>query len=283
MVQSDLIYDIGAHHGDDTAWYLQQGYRVIAVEANPMLAKEIEIKFSNAIRQGNLTVLNKAVTEKDNETITFFISRDDWRSSTRQNIAEREAAIVQTVQLPATTLASLFKEYGSPAYCKIDIEGNDAIAISSLKGATQKPTYISCEISCNSIAEVQHNNMLLFETLDALQKAGYTLFQLIDQDSLLQLTQEKHYSRLYDFYSRFRTKCERLTGMYSARYSNRYLIAKKRKASIDHVTAPFGKALTGKWTDAATTRELIQFHFNDYYKNTQNKQLIFWVDIHATI
>lgn len=283
MVQSDLIYDIGAHHGDDTAWYLQQGYRVVAVEANPMLAKELEAKFSTAIRQGNLTVLNKAVAEKDNETISFYISRDDWRSSTRKNIAEREAAIVQTVQLTTSTLASLFQQYGSPTYCKIDIEGNDAIAINSLKGSTQKPRYISCEISCNSIADVQQNNILLFETLHALQKAGYTSFQLIDQDSLLQLTHEKHYSRLYDFYSRFRTKCERITGMYSARYSNRYLIAKKRNASIEHVTAPFGKALTGKWTDAATTRELVQFHFNDYYKNTQNKQLIFWVDIHATI
>lgn len=283
MIQSDLIYDIGAHRGDDTAWYLQQGYRVVAVEANPILAKELEKKFSDFTREGKLTVLNKAVTEKDNETISFFISRDDWRSSTQKNIAEREAAIVQTVQLPTTTLASLFQQYGTSTYCKIDIEGNDAVAINSLKGITQKPQYISCEISCNSIAEVQQNNILLFETLDALQKAGYTSFQLIDQDSLLQLTHEIHYSRLYTFYSRFRTKWERITGRYTEAYSNRYLIVKNRKTTIDHVTTPFGEALTGKWTDAATTRELVQFHFNDYYKNTQNKQLIFWVDIHARL
>lgn len=283
MIQTDLIYDIGAHHGDDTAWYLQQGYRVIAVEANPMLAKELEKKFRDVISDGKLTILNKAVAEKDNDTISFFISRDDWRSSTRKNIAEREAAIVQTVQLPTTTLASLFKQYGYPTYCKIDIEGNDAAAINSLKGTTQKPRYISCEISCHSIADVQQNNRLLFETLDALQKAGYTSFQLIDQDSLLQLTHEKHYSRLYTFYTRFRTKCERITGRYTARYNNRSLVAKNRKTGINHVTTPFGEALTGKWADAATTRELVQFHFNDYYNNTQNKQLIFWVDIHATL
>ncbi len=32
-----------------------------------------------------------------------------------------------------------------------------------------------------------------------------------------------------------------------------------------------------------TTRNLIQFHFNDYYRHTQNKVMTFWVDIHATV
>lgn len=282
MIQSDLIYDIGAHHGEDTASYLQQGYRVVAVEANPLLTTALEKKFSHAIRDAKLRVLNIAIAKKDNETVPFYISQDDWRSSTRKNIAEREAAIVQTADLTTSTLSSLFEEYGTPYYCKIDIEGNDTIAISSLCGKTVRPSYISCEICCHSIEEIQQNKDLLFETLNALEAAGYTSFQLIDQDCLLQLTDKIHYHRLGTLYSRMRTKIERLTGWYTTRYSNRQLVARKRKVSVDYITTPFGEALTGAWKDSATTRKYIQFHYNDYYTNTQNKQLIFWVDIHAT-
>jgi FkbM family methyltransferase len=282
MTHSDLIYDIGAHQGDDTGWYLQQGYRVVAVEANPRLANELKRKFNLAIATGKLTVVNAAVAEKDNETVTFFISREDWRSSTIKDLAERDGVIVETTTMPTARLSTLFEQYGAPFYCKIDIEGNDAMAIKSL-GNTGRPQYISCELSCLSISDLHKNNNLLFDTLNALQTAGYTSFQLIDQESLLQLSAERHYGRLYSFYSRVRTKIERLTGLYTSRYSNRFLIARKRKVNSDFVTAPFGESLTGKFTDYETTRNLIRFHFNDYYTHTQNKLLTFWVDIHATL
>jgi FkbM family methyltransferase len=281
MTQSGLVYDIGAHQGDDTGWYLQKGYRVIAVEANPLLAKELEEKFSSAVRSGRLRVVNVVVGERDNETVTFFISREDWRSSASKDLAERDGVIVKTAELPTARLSTLFEQYGSPYYCKIDIEGNDAMAINSLSGNTSRPVFISCELSCLSISDLHNNNNLLFETLNALQAAGYTSFQLTDQESLLQLSTEKHYSRLHTLYARVRTKFERLTGLFTSRFSNRFLIAKTRKVKSDYVTAPFGEALTGKWTDYETTRQLIKFHFDDYYKHTQNKLLTFWVDIHA--
>jgi hypothetical protein len=34
-VPSAFIMDVGAHNGDDTAYYLHRGYRVVAVEASP--------------------------------------------------------------------------------------------------------------------------------------------------------------------------------------------------------------------------------------------------------
>ena len=281
MTQPGLIYDIGAHQGDDTGWYLQQGYSVVAVEANPVLAKKLQNKFNLAVIEGKLTVVNVAVGEKDNETVPFFISREDWRSSTIKDLAERDGLIVETTNMPTVRLSSLFEQYGTPHYCKIDIEGNDAQAINSLGSKTGRPAYISCELSCASISDLHANNSLLYKTLEALQAAGYTSFQLIDQDSLLQLAAGKHYSRLYGWYSRIRTKIERMTGMFTKRYSNRHLVAKQRKVSSDFVTAPFGEALNGKWFDYMTTRNLIQFHFNDYYRHTQNKVMTFWVDIHA--
>ena len=32
-----LIYDVGMHNGDDTAYYLRRGFRVVAIEPNPAL------------------------------------------------------------------------------------------------------------------------------------------------------------------------------------------------------------------------------------------------------
>ena len=35
-----LIYDIGLHRGEDTAYYVARGFNVIAIEANPDLVAE---------------------------------------------------------------------------------------------------------------------------------------------------------------------------------------------------------------------------------------------------
>jgi len=37
----DLIFDIGANNGDDTAFYLKKGFRVVAIEADPALAQKL--------------------------------------------------------------------------------------------------------------------------------------------------------------------------------------------------------------------------------------------------
>ncbi|OQP60268.1 hypothetical protein [Niastella populi] len=58
MTHTDLIYDFGAHKGDDSGWYLQPGYREVAVEASPQLAKELERKFNLAIVTGKMTGVN---------------------------------------------------------------------------------------------------------------------------------------------------------------------------------------------------------------------------------
>ena len=281
MIQAGLIYDVGAHHGDDTAWYLQQGYHVVAVEAHPTLAKELEKKFSQAIGDKKLTVVNRAITEKDNETVPFYIAQVEGRSSVKKHLAERDGQLTQTVEVTTARLATLFEQYGTPHYCKIDIEGNDALAINSLAGKAERPVYISCEHGSQSIAEMHQQPDQLFYTLDALHTAGYTSFQLIDQDSLLPLTNEKHFSRLHTLNARIKTKLERITGLYSSQYNNRHRIAKKRKVRVDYLTAPFGELLPNVWANYETTRQYIQLHFNDYYAHTQNKQLTFWVDIHA--
>jgi len=56
MPRNDLIFDIGANNGDDTAAYLTRGYNVVAVEANPSLCVELRARFQPELESGRLTL-----------------------------------------------------------------------------------------------------------------------------------------------------------------------------------------------------------------------------------
>jgi hypothetical protein len=47
---SKLIYDVGMNNGDDTAYYLWCGFRVIAIEVNPELAADVAQRFAHQIK-----------------------------------------------------------------------------------------------------------------------------------------------------------------------------------------------------------------------------------------
>jgi hypothetical protein len=40
-VLKNLIYDVGMNDGNDTAYYLSRGFRVVAIEANPVLVEQL--------------------------------------------------------------------------------------------------------------------------------------------------------------------------------------------------------------------------------------------------
>jgi hypothetical protein len=50
MAEGALIYDVGAHKGEDTEFYLIRGFSVIAIEAVPELCERTQIR-RNHIRR----------------------------------------------------------------------------------------------------------------------------------------------------------------------------------------------------------------------------------------
>lgn len=68
-----LIYDIGMHNGDDTAYYLMKGAKVVAVEADPALCASARERFASEIAQSDLTILNVAVSDMEGE-VDFFVN-----------------------------------------------------------------------------------------------------------------------------------------------------------------------------------------------------------------
>jgi SAM-dependent methyltransferase len=57
---SKVVYDVGLYNGDDTAYYLFQGYKVVAIDANPLMIEEATSRFAKEIDDGRLTLLKSA-------------------------------------------------------------------------------------------------------------------------------------------------------------------------------------------------------------------------------
>jgi FkbM family methyltransferase len=174
-MQSDLIFDIGACEGNDTAYYLSRAFRVVAVEANPSLVSQLETRFAQEAESGSLTIVGACITVAAGET-SFWVCDDvnEW-SSCHLDIASRENAKHHAVTVPGVCFRALLENYGVPFYCKIDIEGNDRLCLQELT-ATTKPMFVSFEMP-HSDADVD---------LEILRSLGYTRFKVVSQVSRAQ-------------------------------------------------------------------------------------------------
>jgi hypothetical protein len=74
MSVENLIFDIGMHKGEDADFYLKKGFRVIGVEANPVLSNHCAKRFQNECQSGQLTVVSKAIAEHSG-SIDFYVNK----------------------------------------------------------------------------------------------------------------------------------------------------------------------------------------------------------------
>lgn len=165
---SPLVFDIGMHNGDDTAFYLSCGFRVVAVEADPSLAAQARARFSDEIALGKLIIKNVGISQSEG-VATFWINSERTHfNSFDKEIAGRFGDEIHPVQIPCQSFSDLIGEFGVPYYAKIDIEGNDIICVRQLKKEIA-PEFISVE-------------MTLSENLPlALSEIGYSKFKIVRQ------------------------------------------------------------------------------------------------------
>jgi FkbM family methyltransferase len=178
VANDKLIYDVGAHKGEDTEFYLKKGFSVIAIDAVPDFCTFLEGKFHKFIQEGRLTILNVAVS-KTTGPIDFYIDEDrsEWGSANSDWVERNRsfgAGKARKISIEARPLSDIITEYGVPRYCKIDIEGNDLDALRSLIGAPEAPPYISIE------SEKRDWDQLM-EEFFTLRKLGYSRYKIVDQ------------------------------------------------------------------------------------------------------
>ena len=169
----DVIYDIGANDGDDIGYYLKKARKVVAVEANPVLAKQIQSKFSAAVASGALVVESCVVTsEPSGSDVEFYVSTISDKLSQFGLPPVESRSLFDKVVLPARDIVSLVRQHGAPYYIKIDVEGCDADLLRSLFAADIRPSFVSAEV----------HDFDVFCVLVAI--GGYRAFKLVDGKSV---------------------------------------------------------------------------------------------------
>ena len=284
-ILNNLIYDIGFHNGADTKYYLERGYNVVGIDANPRLIAQGEKEFNAFVKSGKLRLLNIAVSDIEADLI-FNISTEDQFSSLDE-LAAKRAGIQTTVSVKSKKLSSLFSEYGVPFYCKIDIEGYDAIALQTLDPAKGLPPYISVEVEMVPYKGTITEEDTLFN-LNLLKQLGYKKFKLVDQDSLTPLKPGKKFyfpaaPLNYSFLARGLRFLKRKTGMVKMHPQLQHLKDKLGYTFRRDSSGPFGEDIDGEWYNYETARRMILEHRADYHALPSAVYYGFWCDWHAKL
>jgi len=254
--QPDLVFDLGVCNGDDSAYYLSKGYRVVGVEANPLLIPMLRQRFGADIASGRYALLPLGIAEQEGEA-EFWVCDDHavWSSFDR-SIASRRGARHHAEIVRTTRFRSLLKRYGIPKYCKIDIEGNDNLCLKDMSPST-RPDYLSVEVIC---AE---------EQIGLLEALGYTRFKLISQRTLRQ--PGKAMARLKVGAS-FLPIVSLVTTALEARLTRRRFDGNWRFPGGS--SGPFGEDTHGRWLGAREVTDLAAIL-------ARRREAWDWFDLHA--
>ncbi len=249
-MDNGLIYDIGFHRWEDTKYYLSQWYRVLAVDANPVLILNWQKMFPREINTGQLILINVWVGEENSESLKFYInhSKTEW-SSFKVEAGTRWKKF-HCVEVSVTTISSLFQSFWVPYYLKADIEWNDVYCARWLS-SYNLPKYVSFEFSDISL-------------LETLYQKWYNKFKLINQRNLWKplniLTERSFFFQLVHI----------LLFRWRAHYY---------KMFPSGSSGPFGEFTEGPWLDYRDVKNIII-----QYKNLPKFKFLThsWIDLHAT-
>jgi len=172
----DLVFDIGMHNGDDTAYYLARGYRVVAVEASPVMCAAAQERFAREINSSQLSVRNIGIAESRGEMDFWVSSHTEWSSFHAEN-ATKGGAQAASIEVKTIPFEQLIEEEGTPFFVKIDIEMNDSLCLRSLATTKSRPAFLSIESSVNADADIK-----------LLENLGYSYFKCVRQNDLREIT-----------------------------------------------------------------------------------------------
>lgn len=201
MIDSKLIFDLGAHHGLDTKRYLAEGFKVVALEANPDAAAKMRSQFFTVTGPqhgqawcsiSGLTLVERALHSLDRSTVRLYPSESP-EGETHSLFPHRVKQPGIPFKVRTITLGALLSQCGVPWYMKVDIEGSDVVAIRQLhewakpqvwiiEGRNQPhiytdkplPPYLSVELDWEHPEEA-------VEMFSLLGYMNYSSFALINQ------------------------------------------------------------------------------------------------------
>lgn len=142
--KGNTCFDVGANLGIMTDVLLKLGARVISVEPQASCVAALKEKFQ---KNANVTIVDKALSNHEGKeeisicevAPTISTMSDKWRENGRFS---GDYEWEKKEQISVTTLDKLIEAYGTPRFCKIDVEGFE---LQVLQGLSQKIPFISFE------------------------------------------------------------------------------------------------------------------------------------------
>jgi FkbM family methyltransferase len=180
-----IVYDFGANNGDNIPYYLLKFDKVVAVEANQELAKQIIQRFSNYVISGRVIVENCIVSDSPG-LLNFYLHKT--KNILSQLPKPKDIKNFTEVKIKAKTPSSIIKEYGDPEYIKIDVEHTDSKILKDLFTNNIFPKYIS----------VESHDILVFSLLVSSEK--YSSYKILDGQSIHDIYKNKNINgEIYTF------------------------------------------------------------------------------------
>ena len=271
---AQLIFDIGLHHGDDAAYYLALGNRVVGVEASPLLAAACVTRFSAEIEQGRMIVVNAGVLHEPG-SFTFYRNLQDNGWSSFEPEKGGKGGPWEELVIPCVTTQRLIEEHGKPFFMKVDIEGADLQALTSLTPDTA-PAYVSVELNYRD------------PILEKLIELGYTAFKFVNGETYwptLPIFEHQIGWRVLRKIGRVAPFVRSAIGKLPLRYrpNSEYDPAGKYSPDGyqfgDYSSGPFGEQAAGSWlSGTAALRWFGRLKENYRVEGTEDA---LWWDVHA--
>lgn len=131
----ELVYDIGANMGRKTDVYLACGAHVVCVEPQPKCIRHLHDKY---VGNSHVTIVPKGVADHEG-TIDFhlcskahFIATCSPEWTNKGCFADHGYVWDKTVTIGITTLDTIINSYGTPRFCKIDVENFEPEVLAGL-------------------------------------------------------------------------------------------------------------------------------------------------------
>lgn len=285
----DLIYDVGFNNGDDTAFYLSQGYPVVAIDANPVLVEAGRQRFRDQIAAGKLHLLNVGIADREGHADFWVCPEQPQFSSFHKSSAARKGLSHHAIQVPTAPFDSILERHGAPHYLKLDIEGLEATclrALSTFKGPL--PRYVSAESECQADAPDRSPTEGL-AVLQVLKELGYSRFKLIHQRTFCSLSTPPSFNYLVDRYSRRLLHHAAVKKHRGAYRLSRHLLVRSRLERRFQQELPqgcsgaWGEATAGAWMTYDDAHRAFEHFRTGRPKYGSDADYPLWCDWHASL
>jgi len=280
-----LVFDVGFNIGQDTAFYLSQGHRVVAVEADPVLAAAGHERFQREIASGQLEIVNVGIAECEGFADFWICEGKPEFNSFFKEIAARDGRSHHKISVPTTRFANILERFGTPYFLKVDIEGHDMLCLEALD-SRYLPQYLSVESECardGSTPSVEDGLRMLW----CLRDLGYAKFKLIDQLTFASLSVPRsinhilhgfcdHY--LLESYLRHMVGSYRLSQLLMPKL--RLERAFKREFPLG-CSGVWGEDTPGRWLSWQQAERAYRYYRDLHFQNSDALHYSFWCDWHA--